>query len=222
MEPKQPAYDDIAATYNEALDPEGSGLRDPLLADLLRNVRGLWVLSLACGQDRDARLLADLGAMVVGVDVSSRLLMYARRFEQSHPRHIQYVLDDAQGLHELDDASFDVVVCYMALMDMPNLEAAITAVARVMRPGGRFVASVVHPCYAPHLQGIDSYLVDGPYRKTAGPAWLPPHAYHRSLSTYVNVLAAAGLSITRLAEPADATPTDAVPNLLYFVAKAAT
>lgn len=215
------AYDDVAATYNDTLDPAGSGLRDPVLESLVGDVRGKRVLALACGQGRDARRLADLGAGVVGVDVSDRLLSYAREFEEKHPRGIVYAHGDAQDLHEFAEASFDAVVCHMALMDIPDLGRALNAVARVLRPGGPFVSSIVHPCYGPHLDVIAGYLTDGPYVKVDGPEWLPPHAYHRPLSTYVNTLAAAGLSITQMVEPPDRTPEDgAVPNLLYLCCRA--
>ncbi|MGH3599748.1 MAG: hypothetical protein ACRDQH_05620 [Pseudonocardiaceae bacterium] len=67
--------------YHETHDPEGSGLHDPIFEDLLGDARGQRVLALACGQSRDARLLADLDATVIRVDVSARLLAYAQRFE---------------------------------------------------------------------------------------------------------------------------------------------
>lgn len=217
MELSRAAYDEIADQYNETLDPDGSGLRDPRLEELAGDLRGRRVLALACGQGRDARRWADLGATVVGVDISDRLLTYARRFENESPRGIQYVRGDAQDLQAFDDASFDVVICHMALMDIPDLAKALRAVSRVLRPGGRFVASVVHPCYGPHLDVIDRYGIDGPYRKVDGPDWLPPYAYHRSLSTYVNTLAASGLSITHMVEPPDETTGEReVPNLLYL------
>jgi ubiquinone/menaquinone biosynthesis C-methylase UbiE len=217
MEHTRAAYDDVAVRYNETLDPDGSGLIDPRLEDLVGDVQGRAVLSLACGQGRDARFLADRGAHVVGFDISERLLTYARQFEQDHPRGISYVHGDAQDLLPLDDETFDGVVCHMALMDIPELPPTIAAVARVLRPSGFFVLSIVHPCYGPHLEAIDDYLVDGPYEKVAGPDWLPPRAHHRSLSTYVNTLAAAGFSITQMIEPPDELPAGpGVPNILYL------
>lgn len=223
MEPMRAAYDDVAPAYQETVDPDGTGLRDPVFAELIGDVRGQRVLALACGQGRDARLLADLGAEVVGVDISPSLLAYARQFENAHPRGIRYVRGDARDLAAFDDASFDTVACHLALMDIPDLAPTIASVARVLRPGGRFVTAVVHPCFAPHLDAIDTYLADSRYDKVDGPNWLPPHAYHRPVSTYVNTLADAGFSITRMVEPPDAGPsTGRVPNLLYLRCRRAT
>lgn len=215
------AYDEIAAIYQDVLDPgRGDALQDPVLERLLPDLHRLRVLSLACGPGRDARMLADLGASVVGVDVSENLLTYAREFERSVPRKIDYLLGDAQELVALTDASFDGVVCNMALMDIPDLTATARSVRRVLRPGGFFIASVVHPCFGPHVEAIDGYLIDGRYRKVGGPDWLPPHAFHRSLSTYLNTFSAAGLMITEVAEPADDPDGRRIPNLLYLSCRA--
>jgi ubiquinone/menaquinone biosynthesis C-methylase UbiE len=211
------AYDDVATAYHDAFSSDGSSMRDPILEALFGDVRGLRVLALGCGQGRDARLLAELGASVVGIDVSAEQLSYARQAERERPSGIRYVQGDAEDLAALDDTSFDGVVCHMALMDVPELTPAVGAVRRVLRAGGFFVASVVHPCYGPHVEAVGDYLVDGRYEKIDGPGWLPPHAYHRSLSTYVNTLSDAGLSITRVVEPRDGSPAgQGVPNLLYL------
>lgn len=215
MESMRAAYDDVAAAYQETVDPDGEGLRDPVFEELLGEVQGLRVLTLACGQGRDARLLADLGAEVVGVDISASLLAYARQFEHTSPRGIRYLRADAQGLPAVASNSFDRVVCHLALMDVPDLSATIAGAARVLQPGGSFVAAIVHPCWRRHLEVIDDYLADSRYDKVGGPDWLPPHAYHRPVSTYVNRLADAGLAITRMIEPRE-PDTTGVPGLLYL------
>lgn len=210
-----PAYDEVADAYSRAFDPDGAGLAQPLLEDLVGDVARQRVLSLACGQGQDARLLARLGAQVTGVDVSERMLERARRHEETAPRGIAYVHGDARDLSALADGSFDGVVCHMALMDIPELAPTIRSVARVLRPGGWFVFSIVHPCFRGHVEIVDDYLADHRYSKRAPVDWLPPHAYHRPLSAYVNELAAAGLRPVRMVE-ADANVPSAgeVPQLL--------
>src|SRR4051812_41631074 len=182
MEPGAAAYDEVADAYHEALDPEGLGLRDPVFQQLLTDVAGAHVLALACGQGRDARLLADLGATWVGVDVSEHMLEYARRFEQTTPRGVRYVRGDAQDLEAFDDESFDGIVAHMALMDIPKVEATVGSVARVLRPGGWFVFSIVHPCYQPHVEivrTISSRPGTTGSRDGLASAALPPPAAQR-------------------------------------------
>jgi ubiquinone/menaquinone biosynthesis C-methylase UbiE len=212
-----PAYDDVADAYSGALDPDGTGLRDPALEELVGDIAGQEVLSLACGQGQDARLLASLGATVTGVDVSKGMLDHARRHETSAPRGITYVHGDAHDLSAFADASFDGVTCHMALMDIPDLGATIRSVARVLRPGGWFVFSIVHPCYRGHVELIDDYLADHQYAKKAPVEWLPPSARHRPIGAYVNDLAAAGLRPVRMIEADMNRPSGGdVPQILYL------
>jgi ubiquinone/menaquinone biosynthesis C-methylase UbiE len=211
-------YDEVAEAYSRALDPDGSGLVDPVLTELVGEVADLDVLSLACGQGQDARLLARLGANVTGVDVAEEMLRRGREHEAAAPRGVTYLQGDATDLAEIGSASFDGVVCHMALMDIADLAPAISSVARVLRPGGWFVFSIVHPCYHPHVAILDDYLLDHRYAKLRPPDWLPPHAYHRPLAVYVDGLAAAGFRLERIVEEhTPGRPADAggVPGLLY-------
>lgn len=210
------AYDEVADEYSRTLDPDGIGLVDPLLTELIGEVARQEVLSLACGQGQDARLLARLGAVVTGVDVSSEMLRFARDHEAADPRGIVYVQGDAQGLEGFADGSFDGVVSHMALMDIEDLAATVLSVRRVLREQGWFVFSIVHPCYQPHVENVADYLLDHRYRKRLPPDWLPRHAYHRPLGMYVNELVQAGFRIERVVE-AHRGDADAggVPGLLY-------
>jgi ubiquinone/menaquinone biosynthesis C-methylase UbiE len=223
------AYDEVADAYHEAVAANGSTLRDPVLEDLLDDVSGRRVLAVACGQGREARRLADLGAQVVAVDASARLLAYARELEQREPRGITYLQGDARDLRALGNDSFDAVVCHMALMDIPDLEQVVAAIGRVLRTGGWFVFSIVHPCYktpadgelVDHVDGsvrrtVGKYFVEGPYDSVTRWAALPRRAYHRTLSTYLNTLASQGLCLTRLVEPVgDRAIWQEVPGTLY-------
>jgi ubiquinone/menaquinone biosynthesis C-methylase UbiE len=222
----RPEYDEVADAYSRVLDADGLGLADPVLTELLGDVGGEVVLSLACGQGQDARLLAGLGARVTGIDLSSEMLRYAAAHEAARPRGIGYVQGNAQDLAAFADASFDGVLCHMALMDIPELRPTIRSVARVLRGGGWFVFSIVHPAYHPHVEILTDYLLDHRYRKTSPVDWLPTHAYHRPLAAYVNELADAGLHVERLVEVHQRAANDVVagraerdaggvPGLLY-------
>jgi ubiquinone/menaquinone biosynthesis C-methylase UbiE len=211
------AYDDVAEAYGRTFDQGGTGLDDRVLTDLLGDVRGQTVLSLACGQGQDARLLASLGAYVTGIDVSKEMLRHARAHETSAPRGIDYVQGDAQELGAFTDASFDGVLCHMALMDIRSLSSTIASVGRVLRERSWFVFSIVHPCFHGHVEAISDYLLDHRYAKRAPGDALPGQAYHRPLAAYVNELAAVGLHLERLAEVRHAAQPGGggVPELLY-------
>ena len=140
-------YDDVAADYDEWVGAEGSVLADPTFTELAGRVDGQEVCAVACGQGREARYLATQGAVVTGVDLSEKLLAIARLHEEADPLGISYQHGDAQTLEGLAADSFDGVVCYMALMDIPDLASTVRAVARVLRPGGWFAFATFHPWF---------------------------------------------------------------------------
>ncbi len=73
-------YDQIAEWYDQSVRT-GSLSHDfvePILFDLMSNVRGIRICDLACGQGTTARKLAQRGAIVVGVDLSAKLLKIAQ------------------------------------------------------------------------------------------------------------------------------------------------
>ena len=206
------AYDGIADWYAEweAAAPAGDDVLDAT-AELLGDVRGMRVCDLACGQGRITRFLAEHGAEAVGVDNSRRMLEFARQHTAGLP--IDYRLGDSADLAEFADAEFDGVVCFMALMDIAELELTLRAIHRVLRTGGWFVFAVLHPCYhTPRSGELDT--ADG-WLRTVGRYFEETHwrldertgppgkvgAYHRMLSTYLNTLIATGFRLDRFAEP---------------------
>lgn len=209
------AYDDIAEWYDAWVGSHAMGEDPyfPAVEALMGDVAGRCVCDLACGQGRVARHLARSGASVVGIDLSAKLLAIARRHEEAEPCGVEYRHGDARSLEGVADGAFDGVVCNMALMDIPDLDPTLRGVARILRPGGWFVFSILHPCYHTARSGdlalpggtvctVGSYFAEGYWRSDARTG--PPGkvgAYHRTLSTYVNALTDAGLTMERAIEP---------------------
>lgn len=107
-------------------------------------VQGERVLDLGCGSGgagrAAARAVGEHG-MVVGVDPCRRALEIAReRAPGDVP--MAFVAATAERLGEIPDKSFDCVVASLSLEEMQDLRAALREAFRVLRPGGRFVASV--------------------------------------------------------------------------------
>lgn len=195
-----------------------------IMMRLLGDVQNLRVCDVACGEGFLARILAAQGADVTGVDLSANLLQHATR--QSEGLAIEYIRDDARVLRQVDAATFDAVVCHMALMDIPDLDATVNAVYRILKKDGIFVFCILHPCFEtpfdadnpPHEVDDDGNLIairltryseeekwfsDGSgVRGTLG-------SIHRMLSTYLNSLIQAGFAIAELSEPTlDVTVAD--------------
>src|SRR5437879_4712615 len=210
------SYDQIATWYDESMR-NGSLIHDlvmPGIFTLLGDIAGQHICDLACGQGLLARQLVRRGATVVGIDLSQRLLQMARHDETQEPLGIVYLHDDAQALHTVTDASFDGVICNVALMDIADLAATYRAVQRILRPAGWFVCSITHPCFQTPLsswtsdqEGTVSRVVSGYFEEKFWRSDNPQGvrgqvgAYHRTLSTYVNTLVEAGLALESIIEP---------------------
>lgn len=222
------AYDNVADVYDAWV---GRRLSDPALDVLVGDVRGQRVGVLACGQGRDARYVAGRGGRVVGIDISAGLLAIGAQEEAAAHAGVRYLRASAMEV-PLAGGSLDGVLCHMALMDIPGLDEVAAGVARILRAGGWFVFSITHPCFKSPATGELTDHVDGSVRRVVGryfaegywpgpgarAATLPIGAYHRTLSSYVNSLARAGLVIEQMIEPAgtpDAPVWYQVPCLLY-------
>jgi ubiquinone/menaquinone biosynthesis C-methylase UbiE len=195
-------------------------LIDPALLAVVGPVRGLEILDLGCGNGYLSRRFARAGARVVGIDASVPTLEFAKGRERASPLGIRYEVSDAAHLSGFQDRSFDLVVANMSLMDIRDGGGAVREVARLLRPAGRFVFSINHPCfdvdtsstwvteYALYDETICRKVrgyraereVDVPWKISETESRFTK-SYHRTLSTYVRYLREAGLAIRRLEEP---------------------
>lgn len=217
-------WDEMADWWDKQFGDEGDlwhrTLIDPPLLRLVGEVSGMRVLDLACGNGYLSRRFARQGAVVTGVDANAPIIERARAREAQEPLGISYHVSDAARLELLEDDSFDLVVSNMALMDIENAAGAIQEVSRVLRPKGRFVASLSHPCFDKvNTSGWDIERIYpkttiwrkmSRYREQAADdlAWMRvgdqvvyTRAYHRPLSWYFRALRAAGLVVAALEEP---------------------
>jgi 2-polyprenyl-3-methyl-5-hydroxy-6-metoxy-1,4-benzoquinol methylase len=120
----------------------------PAVERLLRAKAGDRVLDIACGNGLTSRRLAGLGANVVALDFSEQLLALGK--QHPHKGEIDYRVVDAtdyDALMRLGEARFDAALCNLALMDLAQIDPLMAALVRLLRPGGSFVFSVLHPCF---------------------------------------------------------------------------
>lgn len=236
MQPAAPRYDLIRDFYLDVVGMEvGDAIDTNTLLDLLGDVRGMRILDLACGHGRVARELARRGARVIGADISEVLLDLARAAEIEEPLGITYVSVDVTTRQALAGETFDHVACSHGLADIDDLDGTIATVARVLRPGGRFVACFLHPCFPGWSEETPSSWPSGGYYTEGW--WLARNpgirgkvgSNHRMLSTYFNTLVRHHLAIEEVAEPEPgprlrarqlAAQPDAGPPPMYLVVRA--
>lgn len=167
---------------------------------------GRRTLDVGCGEGRLTRHLASLGHRVVGIDASPSLVAAARELAPEMELHVA----NAAAL-PFDDASFDLVVSFMCLHDVDDLDGAVREIARVLEPGGVACLSVVHPLnsagrFEKHGRFVirGSYLESFRYSDTVqrGELAMTFESQHRPISAYFDAFAAAGLVVESLREPA--------------------
>jgi len=196
--------------FTEGADPEYTEQILPLVAEHLGGA--VRVLDVGCGEGQIARLALTGGAKVaIGIDPTwAQVAVGAER--GGGP---QYARSGAGAL-PFADASFDAAVACLVFEHIRKVDDAIAEVARVLTPGGRFLFLLNHPLLqTPNSGWIDDQVLDppeqywriGPYlvedetiEEVEKGVFIP--FIHRPLSRYLNALAARGLVLRRMEEPA--------------------
>jgi SAM-dependent methyltransferase len=105
------------------------------------------VLEVGCGRgELAARIASELGARVVALDVSERMVELAR------DAGVDATIGDVQEL-PFEDSSFDCAVAAWMLYHVPDVDRGLAELARVLRPGGRLVAVTNGERNLPELWG---------------------------------------------------------------------
>lgn len=206
-------------------DPHRTALLDGAVRDVLGPVRGTRWLDAGCGEGRASRQLAARGATVLGVDVAPGLVATARRRARALPAAVRGRLSyevsglEARGL--VERGGLDGVLASLALMHVPRLGPPLSAWARALRPGGRLVLVLPHPCFmgpgtswaarlpqVPRGEAVleelrvHDYPAEGALAFRFAPSFPAETVnHHRSLETMQDSLAAHGFLTRRLREP---------------------
>jgi SAM-dependent methyltransferase len=136
------------AAWAESYDEPGNpiiAIEQPVVWKMVESRARGRALDVGCGTGRHTRRLIELGHAVIGVDYTSAMLHRARVNVQG----AEFAHADMRSL-PFASASFDLVVCALAIAHVAELDAAIAELARVLRPGGDLVLSALHPFQA-HL-----------------------------------------------------------------------
>jgi ubiquinone/menaquinone biosynthesis C-methylase UbiE len=209
-------YDRIAEHYKQdKLKPWRTHLERYTLLRLAGDVAGKAVIDLACGEGYYTRALREQGAArVVGVDLSRAMIGLAEAEEARRPLGVEYRVGDVRALEvsgEFDLAFAAYLLNYARTAE--ELTQMCRAMARALRPGGRFVTANSSPTdprtdfparqdfFSRRVEGewvegapivITFFLPEGPFEVTN---------YHHSVATMEEAFRAAGLRAVRWHAP---------------------
>ncbi len=202
-------YDEHGAFLGDAdLTWGPEGWRESELG-LLGPLEGRRVLEIGAGAGQGSRWVASQGATVVATDLSSGMVRQGRALDASSGRAVPFAQCDAVAL-PFAEAAFDLVfTAYGAVPFVADSARLVREVARVLRPGGRFVFSTTHPFRwafpdDPGPGGLtvtQSYFDRTPYVEADSDGEATYVEHHRTLGDRVREVVAAGLVLVDLVEP---------------------
>ena len=200
-------------------------LNTPAFFVLLPDVAGKRGLDIGCGEGYNTRLLAEHGAKVIGLDMSSVFVQQAKSFQSRSSLNPEYLIGNAQEL-PFADACFDFVTGFMSFMDIPDTETLLSEVWRTLKPGGFLQFSISHPCFdLPRRKNLRdaegrtyAFELGGYFERDRGKVaeWLfsaaPPEAveglskfktpnFNHPLSYWLNTLIQTGFVLEAFSEP---------------------
>ncbi len=231
-EPSNLGWDQVAGWYDDLITSGSSDHHERTVIPGVERLLDLQprerVLDIACGQgvllDQLSRS-PDHGELV-GVDASPALIEAGVRVLGDEAR---LIVGDARRLPEVlaghGLAPFDAAACVLALMNIDDLGGVCRGIAAALRPGGRFVAVILHPAFrapqttawgwttdgrtgaAVQFRRVDRYMTErasdivmNPGKAAAGQAPVTTTTHHRPIGTYVSALGAAGLPVDTIEE----------------------
>lgn len=195
--------------FTDGVDPEYTEQILPLIATALGG-DGL-ILDVGTGEGQVARHLQATGCRVVGLDpIEAQIAAAAER--AGGPRYVRSAADRIP----FRSGRFDGAVACLVFEHIDAVDEAFAEIARVLRPGGRFLFLLNHPLLqTPGSGWIDDQIIEppeqywriGPYLTEASTIEEVQkdvfiRFVHRPLSRYLNALAAVGLRLVRMEEPA--------------------
>lgn len=191
----------------ERLDPYRTGLTDGALLDAIGNPAGLRVLDVGAGEGYLSRILAGMGAKVVGVDINPQMVAAAVEAEEQEPLGIDYRVGSAYEL-PFRGATFDLVVTNHLAAELDDLDQAAREIRRVLHPNGRWVSLQLHPVYGArmgepgwhrdyfHPRSREHWFVVSGHRAPE-----PVMRHDRSLTDLLGAPTKAGLLLSSVTEP---------------------
>jgi SAM-dependent methyltransferase len=203
MDERPNDYDTFAEAYAAVNEDNlvNAFYERPAMLSLAGDVTNRHVLDAGCGAGPLAAALIERGAVVTGVDASSQMLGLAERRLGAGVRLQQLDLRDPLPFAT---ATFDDVVASLVLHYLEDWGPTLAEFHRILKPGGRLLASVDHPIVAylhddplPDYFAVGTYSFDWPFDGRS----VPMTFWRRPLHAMTDAFSDAGFRLTKMAEP---------------------
>ena len=196
-------YDSFAEAYSaeNEISLVNAYYERPAMLALAGDVAGRRILDAGCGSGPLTAALRDRGAVVTGVDASAAMLALAKkRLGDDVALH----LFDLSDRLPFEDGAFDDVVASLVLHYLEDWASTLAEMRRVLRPGGRLIASVDHPFVAytirdprPDYFATTSYTFDWTFNGRS----VPMRFWRRPIHAMTDAFTTAGFRLAVVSEP---------------------
>src|SRR3990167_7759681 len=131
-------------------------VRSKKVLDLLSANRDEKILDIGCGNARDIVQIVEMGAQVIGIDISEGMIFEAQQeLTKLGFGNILLKVGDATRL-EFADGEFDKILCSEVIEHIPDAAKALREMWRVLKPCGLLVLSTPNPR---SWYGFERYIV---------------------------------------------------------------
>lgn len=187
-------------------------IETPILLSMLPDLRGKEILDIGCGMGQHAKQYSDMGAAaVLGVDISEKMLEYAKAHNKAH--NITYQQMAMEDIY-LIDRRFDLVTSSLVFDYAEDFEVLLKNIYALMNENAQFVFSMSHPMATAYdgtydrftrsesgerlYANINNYLLEG--RRKIKWVLNDYELYHRTFSSLINSIIKAGFTLEECRE----------------------
>ncbi len=182
-------------------------LERPATLSLLPDVKGKHVLDAGCGPGLYAEILLDRGAIVTAIDVSPKMIHFAK--QRLGDRATLRRANLEEPLDFMAGKSVDIVLSSLVLDYIRDWDSLFSEFSRILRDDGYFIFSTEHPSAKWEGRGhprikkrpknyYNLEIVDFLWRGFGKPVLVS--SYRRPLNTFFECLHAAGFQLDKLIE----------------------
>lgn len=177
---------------------------------MLGEVKGKKILEIGCGAAQNSIVLSKWGAQALGIDLSRRQILYGRRLSRRENAKVDLLVGNMERL-PFKNATFDTVTTAVSLFYVPDLNAVVSDVHRVLVKNGYFTFSTVHPLSEGKLirhRGKSAVAIRCYFKrrivrwthKLPNGTRVKMHSYYRTLQDHFDTLIQNGFAIERYIE----------------------
>lgn len=209
--------------YSSVINESRKLVLHPLLAELIKQKKGIKLLDYGCGDGSFIRLL-NKNIEVSLFDISNVVLSTAKKKLKEYSPTIYYDLASIPKNH------FDYVVFSLVIMTIGNkkdIKESLTNIHSLLKPKGEALIAFTHPCFRQQIFSTFqtaysedknfNYFKEGDkfkvhLRDSQSDNSISFYDYHWTLSTTMNLIIEAGLSLTEIIELQDKADKDKFYN----------